>query len=120
MDWRENIVKPFLVKLEVLVTWAGEEPRYVSARVAAETGRGTRLGAGPTAELAPLFKKAHRIPVFSHIIGGYQALMSSSNNHHIETCVSHWYLLFCSAATFVATNHLLGAETAPLHFSYGT
>jgi hypothetical protein len=93
MDRRENVVEPFLVKLEVLVTWAGKEPRYVSAGVAAETRHRTRLSTSAASQLAPLLEETHRIAIFSHIVGGYQALMSTSYNYNIETCVSHWYLL---------------------------
>jgi hypothetical protein len=100
MNRRENVVEPLLVKLEVLVTWAGKEPCYVSAGVATETRCRTRLSASAASELAPLLKETYRIAVFSHIVGGYQALMSSSNNHHIETCVSHWYLLFLKAHSY--------------------
>jgi len=77
------------VKLEVLVTWAGKEPSDVSTGVATETRRRPRLGAGPASQLAPLLKESHRIAVSSHVIGGYQALVSTSYHYNIETCVSH-------------------------------
>jgi hypothetical protein len=93
MNRGEDIVQALLVKLEVLVTWAGKEPRDMGTGVAAETGRRTRLGAGAAAELPPLLEEAHRIAVFSHIIGGYQSLVSPSNYYNIETCVSQLNLL---------------------------
>jgi hypothetical protein len=93
MNRGENVVQTLFMELEVLVTWAGKEPRYVSAGVAAETRRRTRLSASATSQLAPLLKESHGIAVFGHIIGGYQALMSTSYHYDIETCVSHLYLL---------------------------
>jgi hypothetical protein len=93
MNRRENVVEPLLVKLEVLVHRAGKEPSYVSAGVAAETRCRAWLSASPAAQLASLLEETYGVSVFSHIVGGYQTLMTAPNHYHIETCVSHWYLL---------------------------
>jgi hypothetical protein len=94
MNRRENVVQALFMELEVLVHRAGKEPRYMSTGVATETRRRPRLSAGPATQLASLLKEPYRISVSSHVIGGYQPLVATSYHYNIETCVSHWYLLF--------------------------